>query len=65
MDCSSPGMRMGRKKREKELEAINLLGLAPFRVADWEEVGGRVVVLRPPPRTPWSPRVLDRFFHRM
>jgi hypothetical protein len=56
---------MGRKKRERELEGINLLGLAPFRVADWEEVGGRVVVLRPPPRTRGLRGVLDRFFHRM
>jgi hypothetical protein len=56
---------MGRKRREKDLEGINLLGLAPFRLADWEEVGGRVVVLRPPPGTRGLRGVMDRFFHRM
>jgi hypothetical protein len=56
---------MGRKKREDELEGTNLLGLAPVRLADWEEVGGRVVVLRPPPRTRGLRGGLDRFFHRL
>jgi len=56
---------MGRKRREEELEGVNLLGLAPFRVADWEEVDGRVVVLRPPPTFRGFRGALDRFFHRM
>jgi hypothetical protein len=56
---------MGRKERERELEGVNLLGLAPVRLADWEEVEGRVVVLRPPPTTRGLRGLLDRFFHRM
>ena len=56
---------MGRKKREEELEGVNLMGLAPFRIAEWEEVDGRVVVLRPYPATRGVRGILDRFFHRM
>lgn len=56
---------MGRKEREEALEGVNLMGLAPFRLADWEEVEGRVVVLRPRPTTQGLRGVLDRFFHKM
>jgi len=56
---------MGRRKRESELEGVNLLGLAPVRVARWEEVEGRIVVLRPAPTTRGVRGALDRFFHRM
>ena len=56
---------MGRKEREKELEGVNLLRLAPVRFAEWEEVEGRVILLRPKPTT-WGLRgLMDRFFHRM
>ena len=54
-----------KKLREKELEGVNLLGLAPRRVADWEEVDGRVVVVRPEPVSAGFRSVLDRFFHKM
>lgn len=56
---------MKRKEREKALEGVNLLGLAPLRLADWEEVEGKVVVLRPEPTTGGIRGLLDRFFHRM
>ena len=56
---------MGRKEREKELEGVNLLGLAPVRVAEWEEAEGKVVVLRPRPNTRGLRGLLDSFFHRM
>ena len=56
---------MGRKKREEELEGVNLLELAPVRTAEWEEEEERVVVLRPFPTTHGPRGVLDRFFHRM
>ncbi len=56
---------MGRKQKEKALEGVNLLGLAPLRLAEWEEVGGRVVVLRPEPGSTGLRGLLDRFFHRM
>jgi hypothetical protein len=57
---------MRRKKdREKELEGVNLLGLAPRRIAEWEESEGKVVVLRPKPRTRGIRGALDRFFHKM
>jgi Coenzyme PQQ synthesis protein D (PqqD) len=35
---------------KQELEGVNLLDLAPERVAEWEEAGDRVVLLRPPPK---------------
>ena len=57
----------GRKKRqrEKDLEGVNLLGLAPRRLAEWEEVDGKVVVLRPAPVTTGLRGLMDGFFHRM
>ena len=54
-----------KKIQEKELEGVNLLGLAPKRVAEWEEVDGRVVVLRPEPVSVGFRSWLDRFFHKM
>jgi hypothetical protein len=54
-----------KKNREKELEGVNLLGLTPRRVADWEERGGRVVLLRPLPVTRGLRGLADRFFHKM
>jgi hypothetical protein len=33
-----------------ELGGVNLLELAPERVAEWEDGGDRVVLLRPPPQ---------------
>jgi len=56
---------MGRKERDKELEGVNLLGLAPVRFAKWEEVEGKVILLRPRPTTRGPRGLLDRFFHRM
>lgn len=55
----------GRERRDGELNGVNLLGLAPFRIAEWEEVEGRVVVLRPHPTTMGLRGILDRFFHKM
>jgi len=54
-----------RDNREKELEGVNLMGLAPRRIAEWEERDGRIVVLRPAPVTQGLRGVMDRFFHRM
>lgn len=56
---------MKPKDRERALEGVNLLGLAPVRLAAWEEEDGRVVVLRPEPTTRGLRGLLDRFFHRM
>ena len=47
------------------MEGVNLLGLAPCRIADWEEEDGRVILLRPFPTTRGFRGLLDRFFHRM
>ncbi len=42
--------RSGRARdREKQLEGVNLLGLAPSRLGKWEEKEEEVVLLRPPP----------------
>jgi hypothetical protein len=57
--------RKSRKEREKKLEGVNLLGLAPLRYAEWEEEEGRVVVLRPEPTVRGLKGLLERFFHRM
>jgi hypothetical protein len=54
-----------KKERERELEGVNLLGLAPRRIADWAEVDGRAVVLRPEPVSVGIHGLMDRFFHKM
>lgn len=54
---------MSIRGRQDKLEEVNLLDLAPVRVAEWEEVDGRVVLARP---TKWRSGVkgaLDRFFY--
>jgi hypothetical protein len=54
---------MSVRGRQDELEEVNLLDLTPVRVAEWEEVDGRVVLARP---TKWRgglKGVLDRFFY--
>lgn len=56
---------MNRKEREKALEGVNLLGLAPLRLASWEVAEGKVVILRPKPDTRGFRGLLDRFFHRL
>lgn len=40
---------MRKRGRRGELEGVNLLELAPLRIAEWEEVAGRVVIHRPTP----------------
>ena len=44
---------------------VNLLDLTPVRVAEWEEEEGRVIVLRPPPRTTGLRRLVDRLLVEM
>ena len=56
---------MGKRDKERELEGVNLLGLAPVRLAEWEDEHGKVVVLRPFPTARGVRGLLDRFFHRM
>ena len=59
-------MGSGRtKRREEELAGVNLLELAPRRLAEWEEVESRVVVLRPDPTKVGLRGWFDRFFHKM
>jgi hypothetical protein len=58
-------VRSEKRDRERELEGVNLLGLAPCRIAEWEEGDGRVILLRPFPTTVGFRGLLDRFFHRM
>ena len=45
-------------RRKDPLEAVNLLELAPVRVASWSEVDGRVTLERPRPRVRGPMRVL-------
>ena len=43
---------MKRRRKTKELEQINLMVLAPVRLAPWTEVDGKVVIERPKPTGP-------------
>jgi hypothetical protein len=52
---------MFKRRKQKELETINLLAIKPIRLAEWEERGDRVVVVRPRPTGP-VPRVLFDWF---
>lgn len=56
---------MWKRRRPDELEAVNLLELTPVRIAEWEEVGERVVVLRPVPTSHGLKRLLDLFLHAL
>jgi hypothetical protein len=44
------GPILKRRRKARELEQINLLGLVPVRLAPWSEVEGRVVIERPKPK---------------
>ena len=41
------------------------MGLAPRRVAEWEEVDGKLVLFRPAPSSVGLKGAVDRFFHKM
>ncbi len=56
---------MTKRSRRDELGAVNLLELTPVRIAEWEEVGERVVVLRPAPTSRGLKRLLDSFLHSL
>jgi hypothetical protein len=57
--------KRAQRIREKELEGVDLMGLAPFRLAEWEEVDGRAVLLRPLPRSRGWRGFVDRLLHRL
>lgn len=56
---------MARKRVRDPLEGVNLLELTPVRLAEWEEEAGRVVVIRPDPRTRGFRGALDRVLHKL
>ncbi len=58
-------MRKRGKGKEAELAGVNLLGLAPRRLASWEEVEGRAVAIRPEPTTRGLQGVRDRLVFRI
>lgn len=43
---------LSRRQRFRALEAVNLLELAPVRLAAWTECDGRVIIERPKPAAP-------------
>ncbi len=47
------------------LEGINLLELAPLRLADWEEIDGQAVLLRPRPSASGLERLLETVSYRL
>lgn len=53
---------MGRRGRVKQLEDVNLLEIKPVRLAEWEEVGDRVVVIRPGPAGRGIKRLVNLLF---
>jgi len=57
--------RKRTRGKDAELEGVNLLTLAPYRLARWEEVDGRVVVLRPKPTTGGLRGAVDRMLHKL
>ncbi|NIM49215.1 MAG: PqqD family peptide modification chaperone [Gemmatimonadales bacterium] len=44
---------------------MNLLELVPVRIAEWEEVGERVVVIRPAPESKGLRSLLDRLLYEL
>lgn len=50
-------------KRDKELEGVNLLDLVPVRLAEWEESGERITVLRPRPSVRGPRSLLERMLY--
>jgi len=53
------------RRKSKELEDVNLLDMKPVRMAEWEEKGERVVVVRPKPSGGGLRVLLDRFFYSL
>jgi hypothetical protein len=53
------------RRKLKELEDVNLLGIKPVRMAEWKEKGERVVVVRPKPSGGGLRVLLDRFFYSL
>ena len=56
---------MWRFRRPDELESVNLLEMAPVRLADWKERGDRVVVVRPRPTRSGVSGMIDRVLYLM
>jgi len=54
---------MSIPSRQDKLEEVNLLEVTPMRVAEWEEVDGRVMLARPTRWRSGVKGVLDRFFY--
>jgi hypothetical protein len=55
---------MRRRRRDAPTD-INLLDQVPVRVAAWEETAGRVIIIRPAPRTRGLKRLIDRLLFEM
>ena len=53
------------RRKLKELEDVNLLNIRPVRLAEWEEKGDRVVVIRPKPTETGLRGILNRFFYSL
>lgn len=51
---------MWKRRRQDELESVNLLELIPVRVAEWTERGDRVVLERPRPAKRGLRGLIDR-----
>ncbi len=56
---------MGRRRRDADLQDVNLLELVPVRLAEWEEIDGRVLVHRPRPAGRGVRAVMHRLFYHL
>ena len=55
---------MGRREKE-QLKEINLLGIVPRRIAEWEEHDDHIVVVRPVPKGRGLKRWINRLLYEM
>jgi len=54
-----------RRLKKKDLEKVNLLEIAPRRVAEWEEHEDHIVVIRTIPRGKGFGRLVNRLLYEM
>jgi hypothetical protein len=54
-----------RRLKKEDLKNINLLDIAPRRVAEWEEFEDYIVVVRPMPRSKGFRRAVNRLLYEM
>jgi len=54
-----------RRRRASPLDKVNLLDVAPVRLATWVEIDGRITLHRPPPAPPSVRTLLGWVLHHL